>query len=356
MVEGCKICQTCSVKQAAEELISGEISKHPWDIVHQDLLEWQDQQYEVTVDGFSDYFHITRLGRTATVNQIVAVTKELFAAYGRPGQFRTDSDPKYLSDAFQTFLKQWKVEHKWSSPHFHSSNGKAESAVKIAKRLIKKTILGKADLEFALLQWRNTPQKDGPSPSQKFLCLTTRSFLPATQKGLQPRVPGRVVGIIRKRREEQKRQHDGGTINLPRLEIGERVRIPPINFDKEWKVGTLSKALHNRTYEVRQQNGKIIRRNRRHLRKAPLPEYREERKSESGRKREEAFTYKVPFPTLRKCTASPMNNNLEHTDETTPPEETFGGSESENQRPVQQLELRESQRQRRHSNQQKTNG
>ena len=37
------------------------------------------------------------------------------------------------------------------------SNGKAESAVKIAKRLLKKATQDKKDTNLAILAWRNTP-------------------------------------------------------------------------------------------------------------------------------------------------------------------------------------------------------
>lgn len=58
---------------------------------------------------------------------------------------------------------------KCSSPHFHSSNGKAESAVKVAKRLIKKTDLEKSDLDIALLEWRNTPERGTVTGTEVFV-------------------------------------------------------------------------------------------------------------------------------------------------------------------------------------------
>ena len=75
MVEACQACQTYSIRQQREPLICGEVPKHPWDIIHQDVFEWKGQQYVVTVDGFSNYFHVARLERPASAFQIITIAK-----------------------------------------------------------------------------------------------------------------------------------------------------------------------------------------------------------------------------------------------------------------------------------------
>jgi len=44
-----------------------------------------------------------------------------------------------------------------SSPHHQQANGKAESAVKLAKQLLTKCKISGQDPYLALLAWRNTP-------------------------------------------------------------------------------------------------------------------------------------------------------------------------------------------------------
>ena len=50
----------------------------------------------------------------------------------------TDNGPQYSSDQFAAFTREWEFQHTTSSPLHSQSNGKAESAVKIAKNLVKK--------------------------------------------------------------------------------------------------------------------------------------------------------------------------------------------------------------------------
>ena len=63
------------------------------------------------------------------------------------------------------FLKRWKVKHRISSAYHPQSNGRAEVAVKSAKRLLRSNVgpngsLDNDKLLRALLQLRNTPDPD----------------------------------------------------------------------------------------------------------------------------------------------------------------------------------------------------
>ena len=91
-------------------------------------------------------------------------TKEHLARHGVPVTVHSDGGPQFSSQEFQTFDKEWEFEHTMSSPYSSHSNKRAESAVKIAKRLFKRS----ADPYMALLEWRNTPTIDmGSMPSQR---------------------------------------------------------------------------------------------------------------------------------------------------------------------------------------------
>ena len=83
--------------------------------------------------------------------------------------------------------KQWEFYHTTSSPYHHQSNGKAESAVKIAKRLLKKATQDKKDINLTILEWRNTPTEGGPySPVQKLQSRRTHTLLPTSKQLLDP--------------------------------------------------------------------------------------------------------------------------------------------------------------------------
>ncbi len=83
--------------------------------------------------------------------------KAHFSRHGIPDTVISDNGPQLDSREFNSFAREWEFEHVTSSLYHSQSNGKAESAVKIAKRLIKKAEKSGHDKYKAISDWRNTP-------------------------------------------------------------------------------------------------------------------------------------------------------------------------------------------------------
>ena len=81
---------------------------------------------------------------------------------------RCDNGPQFSSHDFIQFTNKWGVKLAHSTPHYPQSNGHAEAAVKAMKTLLRKTSpngwLDNPAFLQGLLEWRNTPKKDGMSP------------------------------------------------------------------------------------------------------------------------------------------------------------------------------------------------
>ena len=60
------------------------------------------------------------------------------ARYGIPDEVVSDSGSQYTSREFKNFAKEYSFNHVTTRPYHHQSNGRAESAVKEAKRILKK--------------------------------------------------------------------------------------------------------------------------------------------------------------------------------------------------------------------------
>ena len=83
-----------------------------------------------------------------------------FAHYGIPDICVSDNGPQFGSELFREFSAKWDFQHVTLSPRHSQSNGKAESAVKTAKQLMKKAKKAERDPYLAILEFRNTPTKD----------------------------------------------------------------------------------------------------------------------------------------------------------------------------------------------------
>ena len=81
--------------------------------------------------------------------------KTMFATHGISTLFISDNGSNYTSHEFSAFAWSWDFKHETSSPYHSQSNGKAESAVKFVKSMLRKTS-SDGDFWKALLGWRNT--------------------------------------------------------------------------------------------------------------------------------------------------------------------------------------------------------
>ena len=64
---------------------------------------------------------------------VIKLCKQTFSRYGIPQQLHSDNKSQFNSAKFAAFCFQ----HNTSSPGHQQSNGKAESAVRIIKKLMK---------------------------------------------------------------------------------------------------------------------------------------------------------------------------------------------------------------------------
>ena len=148
-----------------------------------------------------------------------------------------------------------------SSPTHAKWNGKAESAVKVVKKIFKKAHRDDKDPWLALLDQRNTPtQGVGSSPVQRLMSRRTRTLLPISANLLYPKVEEGVTRKLKLKRQKGKSYHDRSSIVFPEHEIGQEVRVAG-QRNKTWEVGTCVEKLSNRSYMV-QVNGAIIHQNR----------------------------------------------------------------------------------------------
>jgi len=133
-ISKCAICNEFQPQQQKEPLIPHDTPKPPWEDVAVDLFTFDSDKYVVAVD-FSDFFVLEPLQDTTTTS-VVEMLKCSFATHGIPVTVRTDNSLQLVSEEFQEFAHEWKFNHVTSSPYYAQSNGKAESAVKIAKSLL----------------------------------------------------------------------------------------------------------------------------------------------------------------------------------------------------------------------------
>ena len=219
----------------AEPLIAHEVPTRPWAKVGVDLFQYDDRNYLVTVDYMSNFWEVDYLP-TTDAKTIITKLKHHFARHGIPDQVVSDNGPQFSCQDFTNFAYNWSFIHTPVSPRNSKSNGKAESAVKMAKYLFRKAKDDRQDPYLAMLDHRNTPSLGCLSPAQKLMSRRTKALLPTGDNLLKPEPQKNIKQAITKRQESNRKYHDKRAKPLEPLRNGDVVRMKPYHQNsKEWK-------------------------------------------------------------------------------------------------------------------------
>ena len=265
-------CETCreldSMTHPKETLMPHEVPSCPWEKIATDIFTLNGKDYLVTVDYYSNFWEVDRLPNTKASTTTLKL-KSHFARYGIPDQVISDNGPQFTSDEFANFAKTWDFENLTSSPGNSKANGKAESGVKTAKRILKKSIRAGTDPYLVVLDYRNTPtQGMTTSPAQRLMNRGTKTLLPTTQNLLLPRTLNleSEKKELRQRQQAQSKYYNRSARDLPSLPEGDIVKMKPFKLgDKSWHKAQVTARLDEQSYTVETDNGAVYRRNRQHL-------------------------------------------------------------------------------------------
>lgn len=267
-VKECTVCAKYAPSQAPAPMQTHPIPVHPFQIVSMDVFfaeyRGEKRKFLITVDHYSDFFEVDLL-KDLTPRSSIAVCKTNFSRHGRPQVVVTDNGTNFTSREWKQFASDWDFRHSTSAPNHQQANGKAEAAVKIAKHLLKKCAESGTDFWYALLHWRNIPNRIGSSPVQRLFSRNTKSGLPTSVKNLMPCVVEDVPESIELNKKKSKYQYDKKAKHLPDLDIGAPVYVQ-LNPDscKQWTPAVVAHRPSDRSYVVN-VDGASYRRDRSHL-------------------------------------------------------------------------------------------
>ena len=268
MIDRCMECREHRPAQRKQPLIPTDLPSRPWEKVSADLCEHEGKSYIVLIDQYSRWIDVKLLTSTSTA-AVISRVKDVIATHGVMDTLKSDNGPQFVSREFQKFAAQYGFNQDTSSPHFHQANGEAESAVKVAKKIISQ-----ADPHLALLNYRSTKHSaTGVSPAEALMGRRLQTRLPLLPKRLQPQRPTDtdIRAADARAKQSYKEQYDRrhGVRDMPSIKSGQPV-LMRLDTDHGWdRSGTIIKAEpDSRTYLVATPTGNL-RRNRRHLQPVP---------------------------------------------------------------------------------------
>ncbi len=190
-VQSCIPCAATAATHARPPLLQEAPPTSPGEHLAADHFQFATEHYLVVVDVFSGFPFLHRC-RTPTTASLLKAVQDIFLVTGLPRVFQSDGGSAFVSQQFQTFLRECNVRHRVSTPQFPQSNGAAERAVRTLK-----TLRAKCDTPFqlfqAILELQNTPRRPGSvSPSEIFLGRVQRTWTSPRAKPVCVSWPQRV--------------------------------------------------------------------------------------------------------------------------------------------------------------------
>lgn len=173
--DGCPECNKNSPSQAALPSKPAQCPSTPFEQIVADYFEFGGRRYLVAADrlsGFSEVFFTPTGTSNSGARGLITCLREWFRTFGVPEELSSDGGPEFTADATRGFLLNWGVRQRISSAYHPKSNGRAEVAVKTAKRLMRSNVSPSGSLDTdkflrAMLQLRNSPDPDcGVSPAE----------------------------------------------------------------------------------------------------------------------------------------------------------------------------------------------
>ncbi|XP_068225983.1 uncharacterized protein [Palaemon carinicauda] len=275
-VGACEACQTLQPSQQQEPLLNDDNPTRPFESVSADFFVVAGKSFLVIADRLSGWPVVAPCKGDTTASNTIRIFCRYFREVGVPLRLRTDGGPQFTSAEFKDFMKRWGVRQMVTSPHYPQSNGHAEAAVKSIKHLILKTApsgnIDNEDYDRGLLELRNTPNFTGCSPAQILYGRPMRSCIPAHPNAFSKEWQVKTEDCDRRaaaRYEQVKTQYDQHAHSLPKLSVGQQVRIQDPTSHRWDKVGIVMGHGKSRDYQIRLPSGRVWWRHRRFLRPVP---------------------------------------------------------------------------------------
>jgi len=257
-----------SRSQVKEPIINIKVPDIPFYKVSVDIAEYQQKYYLVLSDYYSRWLEIIKL-KGKTGHEIVENLKVIFSKFGIPKILVADNNP-FNSSEFKTFSKERDFNIVTCSPHYHQSNRLSEKAVDICKNMLRKSIEEGVDLNLYLLNYRNSPTSGlSYSLAQLLQCRRLRSLVNNfNEKCLKPAVVNACEEIIKNKDRQRKNYNKSAGKEEEEFNSGEKILIQN-KFTKKWLPGyIIKKTEYPRSYWVKNEEGKVLRRNTIFIKKA----------------------------------------------------------------------------------------
>lgn len=268
VVDSCATCQRFKRAKVKDPLMSHDIPEIPFFKVGVDIAHWAGKDYLVLVDYYSRWIEIRKMSDKSST-EVINCLKRIFCVHGIPAEVFCDNNP-FSSYEIRKFASEWNFTVRTASPHHAQSRGMVEKAVGIVKDMFKKSAYEGKDINLFLLNYRNSPVAGFPwSPAQLLYSRQLRSKLPVAPDHLLSTVVDPVVArnkMLSHQSDQELWYNRTSAKQCTEFDVGESVLVRNVKTNV-WEKGVVVEKMDFRSYMIRFENGRVLRRNAVYIRK-----------------------------------------------------------------------------------------
>lgn len=157
LINSCDICQQLRPSPARAPLVPWQYPPLPFHRLHIDFLgPLNHQMFLVVVDAHTKWVELYDVSKSTTSINVIERLYDFMSKYGLPHTIVSDNGTAFTSYEFKNFCSLNGINHLTSPAYNPSSNGQAESFVKIVKKGIKSSIISsrnKSDCRLKILKY-----------------------------------------------------------------------------------------------------------------------------------------------------------------------------------------------------------
>ena len=258
-VKKCEMCQNAQNSPPKATLHPWEWPGKPWYRIHIDLAgPVMGKELLIIVDAHTKCIDVIPL-TTTTSRMVIESLRRTFATFGLPTVLVSDNGRQFVSEEFELFCTKNGIKHVTSSSYHPSSNGLAERGVQTVKKSLEKIEAPTLDIKVQrfLFNYRNTPQSStNKTPAYLMFGRELRSHFSLIHKS--------VSETVLQKQDNAKNSHDFHAKDR-HLNVNDHVIIENFVGKPKWFKGQIVKIIGPLTYEVRLENGRIVKKHVDHL-------------------------------------------------------------------------------------------
>ncbi len=140
MIQSCHACQMASTPPRQPPVIMTDLPTGPWRQLAMDITGPFGNEYVLVVIDYYTRFPMVAVLKSITSKSIINQVNKWFTVFGYPVSIKNDNAQNFVSEEFQTYLKQHGITQSRATPYFPRTNGLVENFNKSIKKCVQTAI------------------------------------------------------------------------------------------------------------------------------------------------------------------------------------------------------------------------